>query len=302
MSLEQRYTSPRALEQAVKAAARKNGTEDRAMEDFVIDRFLARVFSEKQPGFVLKGGRSMLARLEDARRTKDVDFASTEVSLTEAQDELERLGALNLGDFLEFRLAKTVPILEGQEYRDGIRLTFEPVFGKTKHMSPFSVDVVLGDIVFEEAETIIPVSRLDIQGLPVFDYVIYPIEGSLADKICATLTSHDGIESSRVKDLVDLVVYLSHFALDGTAVSQRVAREIRLRRMNWPTEFEIPSQWLTIQKNSYAKIAAEAKLPVPQNGVEGARELAKRFADPIFAGAAQDKIWNPELLDWEERR
>ncbi len=44
------------------------------LEEFVNDRFLARVFHAPDAPWVLKGGTAVLARVDDARTTKDVDL------------------------------------------------------------------------------------------------------------------------------------------------------------------------------------------------------------------------------------
>ena len=50
-----------------------------------------------------------------------------------------------------------------------------------------------------ELETITPADRLQIDGIPVFDYRIYRAESALADKLLAMIGVHDGRPSSRVK-------------------------------------------------------------------------------------------------------
>ena len=68
-----RYKTPKALEQAVKAVAVKSDRDtSRAIAGFYHDRFLCRVFSADEPAFVLKGGQSMLAKIPNARETRDV--------------------------------------------------------------------------------------------------------------------------------------------------------------------------------------------------------------------------------------
>lgn len=70
-----RYETPRAMSMAVKAAAKASSQDTgQALLDYYHDRFLARVFCEKDSQFVLKGGRGMLARLVDVRRTWDTDL------------------------------------------------------------------------------------------------------------------------------------------------------------------------------------------------------------------------------------
>ena len=76
-----RYKTPKALEQAVKAAAVKSdrGT-NRAIAGFYHDRFLCRIFSADEPAFVLKGGQSMLAKIPDAREFEEVAAAEAAVA------------------------------------------------------------------------------------------------------------------------------------------------------------------------------------------------------------------------------
>ncbi len=70
-----RYRTPAALEMAVKAAAKASPLDTGlAISGFYYHRLLCRVFSEEEPGFVLKGGLSVLARTIDARATRDIDL------------------------------------------------------------------------------------------------------------------------------------------------------------------------------------------------------------------------------------
>ena len=67
-----KYTTPRALEQAVKTAASKSGADtNKAISRFYHDRFLCRVFAAGKPAFILKGGQSMLAKVPTLAFPKD---------------------------------------------------------------------------------------------------------------------------------------------------------------------------------------------------------------------------------------
>ena len=71
------YSSPKALEMAVKDAAKASPLDtNRAIAGFYFHRLLYRVFSEPGTPFVLKGGQGMLARTADARATRDIDLAT----------------------------------------------------------------------------------------------------------------------------------------------------------------------------------------------------------------------------------
>jgi hypothetical protein len=58
-----------------KTTAKETGVSSHALlRRFVFDRFLARVFHDPSSPWVLKGGTAVLARVHDARTTKDVDL------------------------------------------------------------------------------------------------------------------------------------------------------------------------------------------------------------------------------------
>ena len=106
-----RYKTARALEMALKEAARRSGRDvNRAMADFWHGRLLERVFSEDDPSFVLKGGRGMLARTPSARYTRDTDMAYGGADADEAVSELRRLAAIDLGDHVEYRFMSESPM------------------------------------------------------------------------------------------------------------------------------------------------------------------------------------------------
>lgn len=66
------YTSPKALEMAVRDAAKASPLDtSRAIAGFYFHRLLYRVFSEPGTPFVLKGGRGMLARIGSTYRTRE---------------------------------------------------------------------------------------------------------------------------------------------------------------------------------------------------------------------------------------
>lgn len=65
------YKTPRVLEMAVKAAAKKSPMDtNRAIQGFWFHRLLCRVFRSPLSVFVLKGGQSMPAHTVDARATR----------------------------------------------------------------------------------------------------------------------------------------------------------------------------------------------------------------------------------------
>ena len=177
--------TPAALEMAIKAAAKASPLETgRAVSGFYFHRLLCRVFSKPDSPFMLKGGQSMLARTMDARATRDIDLLSEEADLDAALAELRALAEADLGDFVVFEFVGAVPIKVEDEYRSGLKVAFVPLLGG-KRLQEVSIDLVADRVACGEPEIVTPADRIDVAGVPMFDYRVYPLANSLADKLCA---------------------------------------------------------------------------------------------------------------------
>lgn len=275
---------------------------NRTITDFYHDRLLERVFSEEKPSFVLKGGRGMLARTASARYTKDTDMTYEGDTLAEAVSELKRLAAIDLGDHLEYRFVSASPIVEEQEYREGCRVVFEAIIGGTKKVTDVSVDLVVNDTPVLGAETMKPVTRLSIEGLAYFDYVVYPVEESIADKVCATMTTYrEGRQSSRVRDLVDLVIYLTTENIDGDFLARCLDREQRMGHMGEKRPFSVPESWKGPYAATYEQLAQESNLDPAFLDVSYAEAFVASCVDAALFGESRGMIWCHATMGWESR-
>lgn len=71
------FSNPAQFDRAIKRAIREFGVDPGdGYRQMLRDRFLCRVFSSSSGRFILKGGSGMLARIPDARATRDIDFAT----------------------------------------------------------------------------------------------------------------------------------------------------------------------------------------------------------------------------------
>lgn len=294
-----RCKSAAALEMAVKSAASASPMDTgRAVSAFYFHRLLCRVFAGGNGSFVLKGGRAMLARTVDARATRDIDLLSTEGSLEDALEELVRLAGTDLGDFVTFEFTGSRPIKAEDEYRSGLSVGFVPMLG-AKRMQPVSVDLVVDEVLLEGAERISPADRIEVDGLETCDYLVYPVEAALADKLCGIVEVHGRRASSRVKDLVDIAVYATTATVDGSGFQSRLRREASARRIFLGDSFGLPKAWGAPQARQYAKLCQRTGLPEALRNMEAASELAGRLLDPAIRGEAGGRHWNPEAREWE---
>lgn len=180
-------------------------------------RFLARVFREPDAPWVVKGGTAALVRVHDARTTKDIDLLGQLDNPHEAVEALRGLLAVDLHDHFRFQITGVAASLGGgQPEVDGCRISVEPYVGALRK-EPFNVDLVTGSLLTVEPE---PASLpgIDIPGLVTPTLRLYPLVDHIADKLCAIQAGYgaDGSRpSSRVKDLVDLVVFARREDVDG---------------------------------------------------------------------------------------
>lgn len=294
-----RYKSAAAHEMAVKSAAAASPIDTgRAVSAFYFHRLLCRVFADGNDSFVLKGGRAMLARTADARATRDIDLLSTGKSLEGALEELVWLTGTDLGDFVTFEFAGSRPIKAEDEYRSGLSVGFVPLIG-AKRLQPVSVGLVVDEVPFEGAERISPADRIEVDGLETCDYLVYPVEAALADKLCGIVETHGGRASSRVKGLVDIAVYAVTSKVDGARLQSRLRCETGARRIALGRGFRLPEARGASQARQFAKLCRDTGLSEALRSMNAVAELAAALFDPAIRGEADGLIWDPAELGWK---
>ena len=272
----------------------------RAISGFYFHRLLCRVFSRPDSPFLLKGGQSMLARTPDARATRDLDLLAESGDLEGALAELRELASIDLNDFVTFEFVEAQPIKAEDEYRSGFKVSFVPMLGP-KRMQRISVDLVADQIPCGEPEVLAPADRIDLDGVPVFDYRIYPLANSISDKLCAILETHDGRPSSRVKDLVDVLIYIRSEDFDGSELCGWVELEARARGICLPSRFSVPEAWRIDYATSYRKMVGQTGLPSTLADLAEGERLAAAFFDLVLSGAAMGLHWSCDVLAWAPR-
>ncbi len=287
------------MEQAVKAAAKASGRDvNKAIQAFYHDRFLCRVFSAEDPGFILKGGQSMLARIPSARETRDIDLIGRTPDIDEALEELIDAASVDLDDFVEFRFVSKRPTDTSQDYREGYTVTFETWLGGTSRKGAVSIDLVVDALPPKEFDIVTPVSRIEIDGVKTFNYLTNKPENRIAEKVCATMQDYNGRPSSRVKDLADLITSMLNEEVDADKLSRLISTECKLRRMDRIDRFSIPESWKGALSGNYSKLAKEAALQSRYLDVKDAETAVSSWLSPVFSGNASGKTWTPEEQFW----
>lgn len=190
----EQYGSARAVQAAIRDAARKQNkynpsvSIDELMRQETFRRLLTRVFLDPESEWLLKGGTSVLARVPNARATKDIDLYRLVYTLNQSLSELRRLVEHDIGDHFRFvyRTSEQILAAEQQMYTEGLRVTLE-VFIGAQPWSPVKIDLAVGAGVTDASETRHPAAALHLPKLPSAPYRLYPVVDQIADKICATM-------------------------------------------------------------------------------------------------------------------
>lgn len=291
----------RAIQDRSKALAKAEGRNHEAIQkQFVRERLLARVFQGDAAHWVLKGGNAVLARVSDARATQDVDLLNRLGDLDDAYNELVRLIRTDLSDHFRFEPVKRVSAGQGtdQPTVEGERVLFDAYCG-SKKVHQLKVDLVVGSVMTAAPEEISnPV--LQIEGLDPVKLRLYPVVDHAADKLCATQARYGsmGGRSTRVRDLVDLVIFARTQDIDGTALTNAIASEWSLRHLEGAPVFDPPPEWAV----PYAAEARAVGACGPFTDFESARELATRLLAPACARGINNRCWDHVTLSWVDHR
>lgn len=257
----------------------------------VFDRFLARLVLLEPGSWLLKGGLVLQLRLNQyARTTKDMDLLAL-ATRAEAPQSLAAAALLDLHDWFSFAVRLDTATLPGPGH-GGQRFSVTALVAG-RLFERFHIDVGSGDPVIEPAEMLETPSLLAFAGIPPVLVPCYPLTQHLAEKVHAYVRPRLTGESSRVKDLVDIVLIAEHAAIDSLALRTAIqatfaAQEAAEPPASLPTP---PPSWAM----TFRKLAAEVGLHCTT--LAEADQAARRFLDPILGGIAQG-AWAPESQIW----
>lgn len=289
----------RALGDRAKAAAKGTGIPSQQLvRRFVYDRFLARVFADPTEPWVLKGGTAVLARVNDARHSKDVDLLRRLGDIDEALAALRAVCDVDLQNHFRFVIGAVRSVGGNTQQPDvaGYRVQIDAYCGVTRR-DGFGVDLVTGSLMTAPPETRVAGTPLDLPGLERPTLHLYPVVDHIADKLCATEAVYAGGASSRVRDLVDLVVFARTHRVEGAALCDAIQAERTHRGLPQVTELVVPQAWRT----TYPPVAKEIPHCANFRDAAAATALVARFLEPAMTSAARDQVWDPAPMQWISR-
>ena len=250
------YDNPESFRQALQARLR-NAAADRgvSVQDlqlrFLMERLLARLFHEPTPPWILKGGFAMELRYRPrARTTRDIDLTISNANESPLDDRIDAIrekiqeaAAIELGDHLDFRVGSARGELPGAP-AGGARFPIDALIaGRT--FGRFHLDVGFGDPISGDPEELIGDDLLAFAGIAPARALAIPKAQQFAEKLHAYTYRWTDRDNTRVKDLVDLVLFIERGELDPAAVVSAV-HETFARRGTHPVPDTLdppPSSW-----------------------------------------------------------
>lgn len=298
------YADARAVESSIRSAAlvaaeRSGRDVDRLIREARFDRFLCRVFIAGGDRFLLKGGTGMLARIPEARATRDIDLAAASTTIGQAVTDLRAAAAHDLHDFFRFEYLDHKPLLAGdnQPYTDGVRVRFRTYVGVSLR-DTIGIDLVTGPAPVTDPVVQEPANRLPLPRLTTTTYRLISIEEQIADKVCASRGTYGtrGGPSTRVKDLVDLVAIALTQTVDGATLQQALHAEQARRQLPPATTYIAPAS----TGHQYRDLATASALTHEFRDLTDAVPLVAHLVEPALNGDVQHKTWNPHTRTWQQ--
>lgn len=296
------YSDARAVDQAIKALARKDSAWEtdsqvhRRLETLFRDRLLSRVFSDGESApWLLKGGSGILARIPNGRRTHDADIQINAGQIDSATEDLQRLLDRDLGDHMRFELRHQEDIT-GQEgaVTAGRGLTFSTFIGK-KRVNDSHIDLVIAPPPTGKIECFDPVGLPRLDKLQSHPYRLYPVVDQIADKICAMHLTFGNRESSREKDLVDLVALTrtQHFNADELRVA--IATAFYRRGEEMPARITAPASW----GSGFTKLARQTPICRDVTDINDALSEVRACLEPALTQETRGAVWS-STAGWKQ--
>jgi hypothetical protein len=257
------------------------------------------VFVDPSAPWVLKGGTAVLARVVDARHSKDIDLLRSLGTIEEALGALREAAAVDLHDHFRFviRGVRTVGGGGAQPGVTGYRVQVDAYCG-TRLCESFGVDLVTGSLMTTDPEAVRPSTPIDLPDVPAPTVRAYPVVDHIADKLAATESRYaDGARSTRPRDLVDLVVLARTQSVDGDDLRTAIVAERLHRSLPAVESFSVPPAWAT----TYPPLAARTPHCAGLHDVEAAARLVATFLEPAMSGSAAGRRWDPAGATWLPR-
>lgn len=291
------YPSPAAFRAAIdirlRNYARKVGVPVQVVRrQAALDRLMARLAQVAPGRWALKGGLALSTRLpEHARASMDMEIDHM-LGAAASREDLLHAAAEDLDDHFAFAILRTEDVQEGGRPL-ALRYRFEASVAGTA-FEHVQVDVTTLPPELWEVEAAQRPGLLSDVGLGSIEVMLVPLERQVAEKVHAYTRRYNGV-STRVRDLVDLVIIRLYESVDARRLRDEITRTFA-RRDTHPVPDELPAppaDWA----RAYAEEAKAVGIPP---GLADGHQLAATWLDPVLQGTTTG-VWQPIRQVWGRR-
>ena len=286
----------RALEDRLRAQSLETGVPLVRLRKMVaFDRLLSRLIHDQPDAWVLKGGLALQLRLgNQARTTKDMDLLlnAPHDEYLDTHQALVRAALLDLGDWFQFEVERPAagppPGAVG-----GLRFQVRGLLDG-RRFETVHVDVGWGDPLIESVDTLTTPPLLAFAGIPPTAVPCYPLTQQVAEKVHAYTRLRATGRSSRVKDLIDILLIAELGKMEGRVLRQALEATFETRETDeLPKHLpDPPATW----RAPFRRLAGETGLDY--GTLHDAVEAARHFLDPVL-GSEAPGVWDPVSWSWQ---
>ncbi len=231
-----------------------------------------------------------LRLIDRARTTKDIDL----LYLEEDQDLLERLrefGFRDIGDWFRFEISSSTSALPDEF--GGKRFHVNTLLDGRSFTS-FPIDVGVGDLLLGSVEWLELTDLVDFAELDKTKIPAYPIEQQIAEKVHAYTKEYASGSSSRVKDVIDILLLAGMRTISGQNLYDVLKTIFELRGTHSLPESipHPPENW----EGPFQQMAEEINLEY--QSLYDAYKALQIFLDPILSDD-DNRTWDPNRWVWE---
>jgi hypothetical protein len=293
-----KYKTAAAFRHALEEGLRQQSLEGeqsltRLRKMVAFDRFLARLAEKEPAAWIVKDGFALQLRLGTrARTTKDIDVSATNRwTLDETTAHLRAVASLVLGDWFEFEVGEPTEAPTGAP-EQGMRFSIRCLLDG-RQFENFHLDVGYGDLVLETPDLLTAPDLLAFADIAPAKVRCYPLTTQVAEKLHTYTRTYASGETSRARDLADILLAASLEQFSNAKLRQAVEATFHARATHAvPREMPDPPGRLSA---SYKQLVRELDLPWPTIGEAG--QAAAQFLNPILMGNARPR-WDPIAWRW----
>lgn len=280
------YDSPAALRAALEHRIRAESLEtgvalSRLRRRVLFERIVSRIEGAEPGRWVVKGGMALEVRLENrARTTKDLDLGLREdaVNAVALRDRLiESLSADLDSDGFVFAVGQAAVLAPDQAGRNSWRFSVQATMAG-RRFDELKLDVAPRSEELDRTERVALRSSLSFAGIEARPVELIDVNRHAAEKIHAYTRDYGNRPSTRVRDLVDLMLLIENNLLDLARTASAI-EAVFSQRGTHPVPGVLPdppSPWT----DQYANLVADLSVEAPS--LTQALDVLRRWWQQMF--------------------